>query len=316
MGGGGRAPCCDKSKVKRGPWSPAEDLRLINFIQKNGHSNWRSLPKQAGLLRCGKSCRLRWINYLSPDVKRGNFTPQEEQTIINLHNSIGNKWSKIASYLPGRTDNEIKNMWNTHLKKRITRKLDENSQKTEADESKMHHSASPSCTTSSITTSGHEIVRENYETLKLKSSEGELKETASSYHESNMSHPNLDKDASRPNEESGFSKSGFIDDQQNGLDNGKMEIQFDSDIDFWELIDSLDPLQFTKTEQNDGNKDLNNFDSDFECGKWLRLLEDELGLSTSDTDTDHVPKEQGQEFNLEPEISPDLDYFPIWPISP
>ncbi|XP_010534769.1 PREDICTED: myb-related protein Myb4 [Tarenaya hassleriana] len=117
--GKGRAPCCDKSKVKRGPWSPCEDLRLIAFIQKHGHHNWRALPKQAGLLRCGKSCRLRWINYLRPDVKRGNFTGEEEDTIVKLHRALGNKWSKIASYLPGRTDNEIKNMWNTHLKKKL-----------------------------------------------------------------------------------------------------------------------------------------------------------------------------------------------------
>ncbi|KAI7758371.1 hypothetical protein M8C21_013732, partial [Ambrosia artemisiifolia] len=114
----GRSPCCDKTKVKKGPWSPAEDVRLVSFIQKHGHPNWRSLPKQAGLLRCGKSCRLRWINYLRPDVKRGNFTPEEEQSIIHLHATFGNKWSKIASQLPGRTDNEIKNVWNTHLKKR------------------------------------------------------------------------------------------------------------------------------------------------------------------------------------------------------
>ncbi|PIN10374.1 hypothetical protein CDL12_17040 [Handroanthus impetiginosus] len=97
--GKGRAPCCDKSKVRAGPWSPAEDLRLVNFIQKHGHSNWRALPKQAGLLRCGKSCRLRWINYLRPDVKRGHFTPEEEQTIINLHNSIGNKYITLNSLL-------------------------------------------------------------------------------------------------------------------------------------------------------------------------------------------------------------------------
>ncbi|CAA7027396.1 unnamed protein product [Microthlaspi erraticum] len=118
--GKGRAPCCDKSKVKRGPWSPQEDLTLITFIQKHGHHNWRSLPKLAGLMRCGKSCRLRWINYLRPDVKRGNFTKEEEDAIIHFHQTLGNKWSKIASFLPGRTDNEIKNVWNTHLKKRIS----------------------------------------------------------------------------------------------------------------------------------------------------------------------------------------------------
>ncbi|KAL8147065.1 uncharacterized protein LOC141706035 [Apium graveolens] len=117
--GGGRAPCCDKNKVKTGPWSPAEDFKLATFVHNNGHHNWRSLPKQAGLLRCGKSCRLRWINYLSPNVKRGNFTLEEEDSIIKLHDSYGNKWSKIAAQLPGRTDNEIKNVWNTYLKKRI-----------------------------------------------------------------------------------------------------------------------------------------------------------------------------------------------------
>jgi myb proto-oncogene protein len=89
--GKGRAPCCDKTKVKRGPWSPEEDIKLISFIQKFGHENWRSLPKQSGLLRCGKSCRLRWINYLRPDLKRGNFTSEEEETIIKLHHNYGNK---------------------------------------------------------------------------------------------------------------------------------------------------------------------------------------------------------------------------------
>lgn len=120
--GRGRAPCCEKVGLKKGPWTPAEDMRLMAYIHKYGHGNWRALPKQAGLLRCGKSCRLRWINYLRPDVKRGNFTPEEEETIIKLHELMGNKWSKIASRLPGRTDNEIKNVWNTHLKKRLVSK--------------------------------------------------------------------------------------------------------------------------------------------------------------------------------------------------
>ncbi|KAL8129480.1 hypothetical protein V2J09_018635 [Rumex salicifolius] len=116
--GKGRTPCCEKERVKKGPWSQHEDFILISFIQRHGHSNWRLLPKLAGLARCGKSCRLRWVNYLRPELKRGSLTPDEEDTIIRLQSILGNKWSKIASHLPGRTDNEIKNIWNTHLKKR------------------------------------------------------------------------------------------------------------------------------------------------------------------------------------------------------
>ncbi|XP_060215886.1 transcription factor MYB14-like [Lycium barbarum] len=115
----GRAPCCEKMGLKKGPWTPQEDQILISFIQKNGHSNWRALPKLAGLLRCGKSCRLRWTNYLRPDIKRGNFTKEEEDTIIQLHENLGSRWSAIAARLPGRTDNEIKNVWHTHLKKKL-----------------------------------------------------------------------------------------------------------------------------------------------------------------------------------------------------
>ncbi|XP_065847029.1 transcription factor MYB93 [Euphorbia lathyris] len=115
----GRSPCCDENGLKKGPWTPEEDQKLIDHIQKHGHGSWRALPKLAGLNRCGKSCRLRWTNYLRPDIKRGKFSQDEEQTILNLHSVLGNKWSAIASHLPGRTDNEIKNFWNTHLKKKL-----------------------------------------------------------------------------------------------------------------------------------------------------------------------------------------------------
>ncbi|KAG5629690.1 hypothetical protein H5410_001407 [Solanum commersonii] len=117
----GRSPCCEKVGLKKGPWTPEEDQKLMDYIEKNGCGSWRALPTNAGLKRCGKSCRLRWINYLRPDIKRGKFSLQEEQTIIQLHALLGNRWSAIATHLANRTDNEIKNYWNTHLKKRLTR---------------------------------------------------------------------------------------------------------------------------------------------------------------------------------------------------
>ncbi|KAK7277010.1 hypothetical protein RIF29_18159 [Crotalaria pallida] len=116
----GRIPCCEKDNVKRGQWTPEEDHKLSSYIAQHGTRHWRLIPKNAGLQRCGKSCRLRWTNYLRPDLKHGQFTDAEEETIVKLHSVFGNRWSLISHQLPGRTDNDVKNHWNTKLRKKLS----------------------------------------------------------------------------------------------------------------------------------------------------------------------------------------------------
>ncbi|CAI9777442.1 unnamed protein product [Fraxinus pennsylvanica] len=100
------------------PWTPEEDKLLTQYVSQYGEGRWSSVARSSGLNRSGKSSRLRWVNYLRPGLKRGHITPQEEGIIIELHALWGNKWSVIARYLPGRTDNEIKNYWRIHFKTR------------------------------------------------------------------------------------------------------------------------------------------------------------------------------------------------------
>ncbi|KAG6625321.1 transcription factor MYB24-like [Carya illinoinensis] len=107
----------DSDQLRRGPWTVEEDTLLINYVSHHGEGRWNLLAKCSGLRRTGKSCRLRWLNYLKPDVKRGNLSPQEQLLILELHSKWGNRWSKIAQHLPGRTDNEIKNYWRTRVQK-------------------------------------------------------------------------------------------------------------------------------------------------------------------------------------------------------
>nr|AKV16373.1 MYB4 [Fagopyrum tataricum] len=147
-----RKPCCDKEAgINKGAWSKQEDQKLIDYISAHGEGCWRSLPKAAGLLRCGKSCRLRWINYLRPDIKRGNFAQDEEDLIIKLHALLGNRWSLIAGRLPGRTDNEVKNYWNSHIRKKLIKMgIDPNNHKPQQHLPILHP---PTSRTSQITNS-------------------------------------------------------------------------------------------------------------------------------------------------------------------
>ncbi|GMH11030.1 hypothetical protein Nepgr_012871 [Nepenthes gracilis] len=112
----------NKEGHKKGPWTAAEDALLTEYVRNNGERHWKCVQK-AGLMRCGKSCRLRWTNHLRPDLKKGAFTPEEERTVLELHERFGNKWSKIAAELPGRTDNEIKNFWNAKTKRKMKSKI-------------------------------------------------------------------------------------------------------------------------------------------------------------------------------------------------
>lgn len=232
-------------------------------------------------------------------------------------------------------------MWNTHLKKRPTKNSD-HCHKTESKENKTNYSASPSCTSSSITSAGEQNVEkalgdpglvqevevkkpnDKSEFIKVKcthpSDHIEAKENSSSNsptssYASNFSNSGEDN---KPKEALEFSKA----DEVMNPDDGKIEIPLESDIDFWELFDSLDPLRSDKTEENEQDSNpAEKLASGIECSKWLRFLENELGLTS---DVDHLPKDQNivptapqyQEMNLEPEIGPGLDYFPIWPSSP
>ncbi|KAG0479257.1 hypothetical protein HPP92_010115 [Vanilla planifolia] len=110
-GGGGQ------KTLKKGPWTAAEDVILTEYVNKHGERNWNSVQKNSNLLRCGKSCRLRWTNHLRPNLKKGSFSHKEQMLILQLQAQHSNKWARMATQLPGRTDNAIKNFWNTRVKR-------------------------------------------------------------------------------------------------------------------------------------------------------------------------------------------------------
>ncbi|KAG2715118.1 hypothetical protein I3843_03G065700 [Carya illinoinensis] len=109
--------------VRKGTWTAGEDELLKDCIEKHGEGKWHQVPLRAGLNRCRKSCRQRWLNYLKPNIKRGDFEEDEVDLMIRLHTLLGNRWSLIAGRLPGRTANDVKNYWYTHLRKKLPSRI-------------------------------------------------------------------------------------------------------------------------------------------------------------------------------------------------
>ncbi|KAJ6867372.1 hypothetical protein NC652_038555 [Populus alba x Populus x berolinensis] len=123
-------------RVRKGAWTEEEDILLRKCVEKYGEGRWHQVPSKTGLNRCRKSCRLRWLNYLKPDIKRGQFSVDEVDLIIRLHKLLGNRqvkmWSLIAGRLPGRTANDVKNYWNTNLRKKVVSSTEDAQTKPEA----------------------------------------------------------------------------------------------------------------------------------------------------------------------------------------
>ncbi|KAI3457329.1 hypothetical protein Pfo_013992 [Paulownia fortunei] len=155
-GGLRNSPSAIKSRhvLKKGPWTTSEDMILVEYVKKHGEGNWNSVQRNSGLMRCGKSCRLRWANHLRPNLKKGAFSAEEENLIVELHAKLGNKWARMAAQLPGRTDNEIKNYWNTRLKRRQRAGLPIYPQEVVQQEQQQPNS-SPSASLSSLLAPSH-----------------------------------------------------------------------------------------------------------------------------------------------------------------
>ncbi|XP_031282725.1 transcription repressor MYB6-like [Pistacia vera] len=232
----GRAPCCSKEGLNKGAWTAIEDQILCDYIKTHGEGKWRRIPKEAGLKRCGKSCRLRWLNYLRPDIKRGNISQEEEDLIIRLHKLLGNRWSLIAGRLPGRTDNEIKNYWNTTLWKKVR---GEKPQQSEEDKKNAKLKSSTKAPSLNTLQSSAPI-----RTKALRCSEALV--THQLYQGKNIKTNNVKAEATAKKDIDN-SEDGAVSQENSILQNCAMEFNFEelllsdiSDSDFWKLYDNLD----------------------------------------------------------------------------
>ncbi|XP_020600221.1 myb-related protein MYBAS2-like [Phalaenopsis equestris] len=104
--------------IRKGPWLVEEDAVLMDYVAKYGPHDWSSIRSKGLLFRSGKSCRLRYVNKLKPGLKSGcKFSAEEERVVIDLQARFGNKWARISTHLPGRTDNDVKNFWSIRQKR-------------------------------------------------------------------------------------------------------------------------------------------------------------------------------------------------------
>ncbi|MBA0639645.1 hypothetical protein Goklo_022671 [Gossypium klotzschianum] len=153
-----------QDEIRKGPWTEQEDILLANFVHLFGDRRWDFIAKVSGLNRTGKSCRLRWVNYLHPGLKRGKMTPHEERLVLELHAKWGNRWSRIARKLPGRTDNEIKNYWRTHMRKTAQEKKRAIPISPSSSSSNCHSSSSTVTAVDSLPSSGTGNIVSFYDT--------------------------------------------------------------------------------------------------------------------------------------------------------
>ncbi|KAJ4727235.1 MYB transcription factor [Melia azedarach] len=151
-----------REEIRKGPWKAEEDEVLINHVKQYGPRDWSSIRSKGLLQRTGKSGRLRWVNKLRPNLKNGcKFSLEEERIVIELQAQFGNKWARIATYLPGRTDNDVKNFWSSR-QKRLARIL--------------QNSATPSPSNSK----SHKVVKEIFETSEDQKFKAIMEEESSS----------------------------------------------------------------------------------------------------------------------------------------